>query len=277
MKNILILLLCASTTVYADLTLHQKVSLEINGVAHSNVMETSFQGLKFLSRGNRGPKFPASFILTTTKGTFSCLEAQKICTKSPDQSTFATLNRMGESGAHKVTKLEIKPLGTKSTVAGYSCTNYEMKRESESQIETVKMYLNSIETACFSSEVKALFPIEFIEQTAKTIPSTAGNPAVRKALESELALGVSIRSKIVTTQRTTSPGSPPVKKFKNELEVTAISTTAISPETFEIPKGYRLMDLANANPFEGGLPPGMKLPAEALKQLRKMKSAGDKH
>jgi hypothetical protein len=259
-------LLCV--TARADITVTQKMISKVEGSTTAGVVKTFIKGTFLRIETPASARVPKSLMVGNDKGFYSCLEKQRTCLKSDKVSPLGN----GPSGAEpdsRLIKLDIKPLGTKQTVAGYSCEDYHIRRVSTVGPNSQSLQLHEDNTVCLSKNLLSQFPKKAIEEARNLVEKSASTDTIKKAARAEFALGLPMKRQSKVTHKATPTMKP--TDYYLQSEITSVSTAVLSPKLFDLPAGYVVTDASMAG--LGNLK-GMRLPAEAIKKLREMKAKG---
>lgn len=164
-----------------------------------------------------------SSIVDSKAGTVtSLMHAQKIAMQMPEGALDAIKKKTGQSKP----KLDLKPTGKKETINGFDCEEFK------GTVDGMRVSFWVTQDVQNQKEI--------LDQIAKL---SGGNDPFHSALESGADFpGFPIRSTVTSPQMGTST-----------MTVLSVKTEDLPASTFEIPVGYKMMDMPKMSP-PGGAP-----------------------
>ncbi|MGH8047345.1 MAG: DUF4412 domain-containing protein [Chthoniobacterales bacterium] len=166
----------------------------------------------------------SSIVNSKTGATVSLIHAQKVAMELPE-GTFDAIKKSASQGEKP--KLDLKPTGKKETINGFACEEYTGK-------------INGMDVAFWvTQEVKE--QKETLDQISKLM---GGDATFQGALANGEAFpGFPIR----TVMKTPQAG-------KMTLTVVSVKSEDVPDSTFEVPAGYRTMNMPKMQLPGGGAP-----------------------
>lgn len=257
--SLLLTSLFIGTSALADVTMKQKMSMTESGKTHQMEGTMYFQGKNMrmdiqAAQGSEMGPMGNMMVLANGTGHYACVEKSKTCNKMPGSFSAFSGQMPNPMKNEKVGQVTISKMGKKDRIAGFECTYYMVERDSQKS------------EGCYSTEAKAAFSKEILASGMESISKMAGSEAAKKSLMEVFELGIPLKYE----QKMGGDS----ENMTMKSEVMSLKQGALAANMFEMPKGYKVMEMRQIMGAPGkGMPAGM--PPEALKQLRNMKKNGN--